>query len=67
MEREEALRQLHATTAFKFIGGKVLLRDAAVLKAVADLRREAAHTEPIAEPLSDLGRYSLYQGAARSA
>lgn len=41
MEREEALRQLRASSAFTFVGDKVLLRQANVLKAVQELQKQA--------------------------
>lgn len=45
MDRAEALRRLRSTTAFTFVGGRVLVRDARVLAAIADLRAEGASGE----------------------
>jgi len=50
MTREEALRQLKATTRFTFVGDKVLLRHAGALRAVAEVQLEAARaTRPVHE------------------
>lgn len=40
MDRKEALRRLKNTTAFTFVGGRVLMRDARILTAVAELRAQ---------------------------
>ena len=42
LDREEALRQLKATTQFTFVGDKVLLRQANVLRAAAEVQLDAA-------------------------
>ena len=36
---------MRSTTAFTFVGGRVLVRDARVLAAIADLRAEGASGE----------------------
>lgn len=42
--REDAMRKVLATTEFTFVGGKVLIRNAAVLAAVAELQRQAEYS-----------------------
>lgn len=43
MDREEALRKLQATTTFTFVGEKVLLRQARVLQAAAEIERQLTY------------------------
>ncbi len=43
MDREEALRKLQATTAFTFVGDKVLLRQATVLQVAAEIERQLTY------------------------
>lgn len=40
MDRKEAMRRLKNSTAFTFVGGRVLMRDVRVLNAVAELREQ---------------------------
>ncbi len=43
MDRCEARRRLERSTAFRFRGGGVVLRDVRLLRTVAALRLEARH------------------------
>lgn len=50
MERREALRQLDRSTNFEFDGDKVVIRDARILAAVAELELEAVEHAEYLDP-----------------
>lgn len=50
MTRDEALRRLDGTWSFELQGGRVVIRDLALLSTVAALRRERAEGEPMRVP-----------------